>query len=566
MPSGTYLLTIPSSAALAGIVDGDLDITDDLSISGAGPGLTVIDAGSIGDRVVRITPGSAGTVQASIAGVTIQGGTAASSGAGVLNVGQHLQIVESVIRDNFAGGSGGGILNSGVLQLQGVDVLDNVAQAGGGGIDNRGGSVEMEGGSLRGNTGSNRGGGLYNGVSPSGTPGIADLRDVLIEANEAMISGGGVATVNGSQTTLHQVSVRGNESAVGGGLHLGSFAAVSTMIVSNSRIVENHATSGGGIANEGGVLTVQTTSLTANTAGIGGGLWNSGQTSYLYGQINENTATYGAGIENVGQGVQASVSLVETVLAHNRADLDGGGARNWAVLAITDSTLEANDANRGAGVYNEESGELALDGSTFFNNDAATAGGGLYNTAGTPGGRFTVVNSTFHRNLANDGAGIYSVSGAAPQTVSSATIASNWDEGIASYGSGVVLINTIVANNGGSNCDGTIISLGHNLASDASCSLTAGGDLPSTAAGLDGLAWNGGPTQTRALLPGSAAIDGGDNAACPARDQRGVTRFGSICDIGAYEANSITITIGPAGPLLFDPSLWDEGKEDGGAR
>ena len=51
-----------------------------------------------------------------------------------------------------------------------------------------------------------------------------------------------------------------------------------------------------------------------------------------------------------------------------------------------------------------------------------------------------------------------------------------------------------------------------------------------------------------------------------ARDQRGVTRFGSICDLGAYEANSITITIGPAGPLLFDPSLWEEGKEDGGAR
>ena len=47
---------------------------------------------------------------------------------------------------------------------------------------------------------------------------------------------------------------------------------------------------------------------------------------------------------------------------------------------------------------------------------------------------------------------------------------------------------------------------------------------------------NGGSTQTMALLPGSAAIDGGDNAFCTSTDQRGVTRpQGSTCDIGAFE-------------------------------
>ena len=54
---------------------------------------------------------------------------------------------------------------------------------------------------------------------------------------------------------------------------------------------------------------------------------------------------------------------------------------------------------------------------------------------------------------------------------------------------------------------------------------------------LGALADNGGPTLTHALLTGSPAIDAGNDAACPATDQRGVTRpQGAHCDIGSYEA------------------------------
>jgi hypothetical protein len=51
---------------------------------------------------------------------------------------------------------------------------------------------------------------------------------------------------------------------------------------------------------------------------------------------------------------------------------------------------------------------------------------------------------------------------------------------------------------------------------------------------------NGGPTPTVALLPGSPAIDAGNNALAPATDQRGYPRpFGAAADLGAFEYGSM---------------------------
>jgi hypothetical protein len=53
---------------------------------------------------------------------------------------------------------------------------------------------------------------------------------------------------------------------------------------------------------------------------------------------------------------------------------------------------------------------------------------------------------------------------------------------------------------------------------------------------LGAQAGNDGPTPTRALLPGSPAINAADSRSCPATDQRGVWRpHGEGYDIGAYE-------------------------------
>ena len=82
----------------------------------------------------------------------------------------------------------------------------------------------------------------------------------------------------------------------------------------------------------------------------------------------------------------------------------------------------------------------------------------------------------------------------------------------------------------------TITSAGGNIGTDGSCNLIAAGDQPATAPLLGALDDNGGPTQTHALLGGSPAIDAAGAAACPATDQRGVSRpQGAACDAGAYE-------------------------------
>jgi hypothetical protein len=79
------------------------------------------------------------------------------------------------------------------------------------------------------------------------------------------------------------------------------------------------------------------------------------------------------------------------------------------------------------------------------------------------------------------------------------------------------------------------ISLGHNVVEDPNnCAFAASGDETGIDPDLDALADNGGNTWTHALLEGSLAIDGGDDAYCPATDQRGKIRF-SPCDVGAYE-------------------------------
>ena len=154
----------------------------------------------------------------------------------------------------------------------------------------------------------------------------------------------------------------------------------------------------------------------------------------------------------------------------------------------------------GGGILNED-GLVTVTNSTISGNNAAGKGGGIANGMTTA---LTIVNSTIRGNIAGITGG-----------------------GISHEGVSATLTNTIVAGNSATDCDGAVVSFGNNLDGDGTCNLVVPSDLPGTNPLLGPLANNGGPTQTHALVPGSPAIDAGDDGDAPATDQRGSPRLGA---------------------------------------
>lgn len=245
----------------------------------------------------------------------------------------------------------------------------------------------------------------------------------------------------------------------------------------------------------------------------------------------------GGGVRNRGM-----LSLNNTSLSGNASAIDGGAILNLGTLTLHNGRVSGNSASRnGGGIFNGSASSLTVTASTVSSN-AATAtgsdGGGIFNANSAT---LNLTNSTITSNTANDaGAGIFNDTGATAtfvnDTISNNTASTGSGGGIFNAGA-ATLTNTIVANNAGNNCGGSITSGGNNLDSASSCGFGAG-NISGQDPLLGALADNGGPTQTRALPSGSPAIDAGSNAACPATDQRGVARpypAGGTCDIGAFE-------------------------------
>ena len=107
IPAGTYTLSISGKEENLGAT-GDLDILNDVILTGAGSGSTIINANSI-DRAIEITE----TATVTITGVTIQNGLLPEKeigGGGILSHGD-LHITNSTIKNNY-GVRGAGIFNS----------------------------------------------------------------------------------------------------------------------------------------------------------------------------------------------------------------------------------------------------------------------------------------------------------------------------------------------------------------------------------------------------------------------------------------------------------------------
>ncbi|MER5981366.1 right-handed parallel beta-helix repeat-containing protein [Streptomyces sp. NPDC001857] len=248
-------------------------------------------------------------------------------------------------------------------------------------------------------------------------------------------------------------------------------------------------TGGGAIAN-GHHMTLRRVTVTGNSAGYGGGVFN---------------------VPN------SHLDLIDSTVSGNTAG-EAGGIRFDDTGTVTNSTIADNRVTNPG------------------NRPGSLAGyGGGIDIRGT--GAVEIRNSTITGNRSSDGGGGINI---APAYLDSlpAPIPDIVDLPLGR----LTLRNSVIANNtvDGAPADckkafATIASQGHNLDGDGSCRLTAAGDLPSRTPLIGPLTDNGGPTDTVALLPGSPALDAADG--CTDTDQRGVARpQGAACDIGAYEA------------------------------
>jgi beta-glucanase (GH16 family) len=314
----------------------------------------------------------------------------------------------------------------------------------------------------------------------------------------------GPLSISGKQVTIDGTNAPALTVSGGGMDRVFIIDASATANISDLIIADGYGWQlAGGILNNG-TLTLDQATVTGNTmATDAGDFWQGG-----------------GGIYN-GEG--ATLNLIDSSVVNNTAGWSGGGVYSFfnTTTTIVRSTISGNLSNDvGGGIRMLGNAEI-LNSTLSGNQSTGWYGGAIFHTDGV----MDIVNSTIVDNIGPDWApsaifvGTFSDASATMNLTNSIVANNQWVGCFVGYfGPGAVALN----------------SGGHNVASDDTCNLVAVGDQPNTDPLVGALVDNGGPTLTHALLAGSPAIDAGDNAVCPATDQRGVLRD-TACDVGSFE-------------------------------
>jgi fibronectin-binding autotransporter adhesin len=312
------------------------------------------------------------------------------------------------------------ILDGGDLTIQGNGVANTIID--GGGIDRvfhvcPGGActntVTISGVTIRnGKPGLGAGGGVYNNGA------TLNIQNSKIggagNGNQAGV-GGGIFNDEGSTTTVDSTTIGANAALGGGGIY-----NKATLTVQNGSTIggageSNQAIDGGGLYNDSGTLTVDGSAVSGNSASNqGGGIFN-------------------IAILNVQNG---------STLGGNKASDNGGGIYNddSGVVTVEGSTIVANTATNGygGGIATNGMGKVTVDGSAVSANSAGISGGGIFNTQVLIVRNGSTVGGVSAANFAADkGGGIYN---SANTTVSGSTVSANKAE------SGGGIYNTVTLN------------------------------------------------------------------------------------------------------------------------
>jgi hypothetical protein len=434
----------------------------------------------------------------------------------------------------------------------------------------------------------------------------ANCTYTITNANKDSAAGEGLKPISGAMTIEGNGAtiVRDGAAADFRIFHVNSSGDLTLQHLTVSNGVSSGSPAfGGGIYNQGGKLTVVSSTISGNkatktgTGGItakGGGILTTGTTSITDSTITGNIASIvasGTGSSRAsGGGIAAkggSLKVRNTTISENSAtasaadtstvSASGGGiAVHGAPPSIQGGTMSATiigstvSANTATGTSSGRGASASASGAAIDQDNTNPLSNFVVKT--------TVINTTVANNTVsngstadNTGAGInaHFDGGNDKLTLINDTVAGNSggvkrtasDNGSAAT---ATLTNTILAGNLDKNCNGTIVDGGQNIsfpAGDTTCANTFSQGDPILGALLD----NGGLTKTMALGTGSAAIDTGGNSACLAADppavpagaagidQRGLPRNevagDTMCDIGAFEVQPVAATPSPAASI-----------------
>ncbi len=241
---------------------GDLDVTDDLNINGAGSNKTIIDAKKLGDRAFHVDDKTL-----VIQDVTIRNGRAvdpAQDGGGILAENTAiLHVFNTVITKCKCTGDGGGIavLGSDII-IEGVLISSNKAlgAGAGGGIALKGSTVDLEESTFAKNKCGSAGGGLM--VENSAFV----LLNSTVSGNKAT-NGGGVWTKENANLTFSSCTIAENQATAGSGLFEDTTGAMPVTITFVNTILANDPLTnyaGDGVATNGGNIDTGITCLFVN--------------------------------------------------------------------------------------------------------------------------------------------------------------------------------------------------------------------------------------------------------------------------------------------------------------
>ena len=234
LPAGKFVLKRAGAGEDDGAT-GDLDLIGEVTLTGAGAALTVVQGKK--DHVFHVLAGANVLMEA----LTITKGKSGGKG----------------ISGNDA--SGGGIRNQGTLELRNAILTKNKSSDDAGAIANEAGTLTLVDVTLSANKAKDDAGAFDN------DGGTVTLRGVTVSKNKAKSEAGGFESEQGGTVDGENVTVSGNKAGETGGANVEQGGSI---VLVNATITGNKSKDGGAVTNEDGSFFEIASSLLAGNKGV----------------------------------------------------------------------------------------------------------------------------------------------------------------------------------------------------------------------------------------------------------------------------------------------------------